>query len=113
MLEKEIDVYGDEEFASFTEEKRNQLVTEGYVPSGAEGAPASEEGSEEGSDGADEDVAGKAENEEAGAPPDDDVVQSLVEQAVEEGTENENQDMSDTITEEIENEENPDQKENP
>jgi hypothetical protein len=36
-----------------------------------------------------------------------------VEQAVEEGTENENQDMSDTITEEIENEENPDQKENP
>ena len=38
MIEKEIDVYGDEEFAGFTEEKRNELVIEGYVPVAEEAA---------------------------------------------------------------------------
>jgi N utilization substance protein A len=88
MLEKEIDVYGDEEFGGFTEDKRTELVTEGYIPSAEEEAVAIEEEKDLGDSGetfvaaqgaAQEDV----ESGEGKNLNDDEVVQSIVEEAVE------------------------------
>jgi N utilization substance protein A len=85
MLEKEIDVYGDEEFAGFTEDKRNELVIEGYVP------VAEEAVGEEEKEGDSDDAALPVEDvppvdEQGGETKvlgDDEVVQSIVEDAVE------------------------------
>jgi N utilization substance protein A len=85
MLEKEIDVYGDEEFAGFTEDKRNELVIEGYVP------VAEEAVGEEEKEGDPDDAALPVEDvppadEQGGETKvlgDDEVVQSIVEDAVE------------------------------
>jgi N utilization substance protein A len=88
MLEKEIDVYGDEEFAEFSEEKRTELVTEGYVPLAEEEEAAVEEEKEVGDSG-ETFVAAEASTEEdveGGEGKnlnDDEVVQSIVEEAVE------------------------------
>jgi N utilization substance protein A len=88
MLEKEIDVYGDEEFAEFSEEKRTELVTEGYVPLAEEEDAAVEEEKEVGDSG-ETIVAAEASTEEdveGGEGKnlnDDEVVQSIVEEAVE------------------------------
>jgi len=79
MLEKEIDVYGDEEFASFSEEKRNELtavtfgeseradVNEGMEPAAAE---------EDQEDRQPDDIG-------AAVAADEDIVQAIVEDAVE------------------------------
>ncbi|HEX7511139.1 MAG TPA: transcription termination factor NusA [Chitinivibrionales bacterium] len=81
MLEREIDVYGDEEFGAFTEEKRTELVTENYV------APAEEESGEEeivaeAAEAVEVEAALTAEEDAvASGSPDDDVVQNIVEAA--------------------------------
>jgi N utilization substance protein A len=85
MLEKEIDVYGDEEFAGFTEDKRNELVIEGYVP------VAEETAGEEEKEGVDPDddalPAEEASADEDGGETkvlgDDEIVRAIVEDAVE------------------------------
>jgi transcription termination/antitermination protein NusA len=76
MLEREIDVYGDEEFAGFTEEKRAELVSENYVP------PVESDSENEDEDQV-ADVQGVAGNEESEVAESEDVVQSIVEEAVE------------------------------
>ena len=89
MLEKEIDVYGDEEFAEFTEEKRTELVTEGYVPLADEEEDAAVKEEKEVGDSGETFVAAEASAEEdldGGEGKnlnDDEVVQSIVEEAVE------------------------------
>jgi len=91
MLEKEIDVYGDEEFAEFSEEKRTELVTEGYVPLAEEEEDdeAAVEEEKEVGDSGETFVAAEASTEEdveGGEGKnlnDDEVVQSIVEEAVE------------------------------
>jgi N utilization substance protein A len=85
MLEKEIDVYGDEEFAGFTEDKRNELVIEGYVPVSEE---TSGEEEKEGVDPDDDALpAEEASVDEDGGETkvlgDDEIVQAIVEDAVE------------------------------
>jgi transcription termination/antitermination protein NusA len=83
MLEREIDVYGDEEFAAFTEEKRNELVSENYVP------PSEEEAEEETAADAteavavDEDAQASLREPDGTVGPDEEIVQTLVEDAVE------------------------------
>ena len=91
MLEKEIDVYGDEEFAEFSEEKRTELVTEGYVclAEEEEDDEAAVEEEKEVGDSGETFVAAEASTEEdveGGEGKnlnDDEVVQSIVEEAVE------------------------------
>jgi transcription termination/antitermination protein NusA len=86
MLERDIDVYGDEEFAAFTEEERNAIQT--GVPVKTADELAAEAPSAEGASGGD-DAAG----DEAGAEADVGVVdteaavESLVENAVENDSE--------------------------
>jgi N utilization substance protein A len=84
MLEKEIDVYGDEEFAGFAEDKRNELVIEGYVPV-AEEAMGEEEKEADPDDAAlpAEEAPVSEEGEETKVLGDDEVVQAIVEDAVE------------------------------
>lgn len=84
MLEKEIDVYGDEEFAGFSEEKRNELVIEGYVPV-AEEAPIEEKESADTDDVVlpAEEAPAEEDNDEPKILGDDEIVQSIVEEAVE------------------------------
>jgi hypothetical protein len=85
MLEKEIDVYGDEEFAGFTEEKRTELVTEGFV------ALADDETIEEEKEvgdtgetfGPSDDLAQEEGAVEGKNLNDDEVVQAIVEEAIE------------------------------
>jgi N utilization substance protein A len=74
MLEREIDVYGDEEFAGFTEEKRTGLVSENYVP------PVESETDEDETD----DTSTLAISEEKDVENDaEEIVQTIVEDAVE------------------------------
>jgi transcription termination/antitermination protein NusA len=84
MLEKEIDVYGDEEFAGFTEDKRNELVIEGYVPV-TEEAAGDDEKEADADDAAlpAEESTADEEGAETKVLGDDEVVQSIVEEAVE------------------------------
>jgi transcription termination/antitermination protein NusA len=90
MLEKEIDVYGDEEFAAFTEQKRTELVSEGYTPGSSEIAPLSDDVSEEAIESADDEPQTAIEPEETADVQEDEVVQSLVEKAVEDVADAEN-----------------------
>ena len=100
MLEKEIDVYGDEEFAAFTEEKRNQLVLEGYSSSADEGdrivEEVSDDSPEEANGESSADDSGIAE-EPSPSLPDEEIVQSIVEKAVEDETNIENPDVEEQI----------------
>jgi N utilization substance protein A len=70
MLEKEIDIYGDEEFASFSDEKRNELISEAW----AVGISEME---------ADTAFAGADDELDDNVVSEDDVVQNIVEDAVE------------------------------
>jgi N utilization substance protein A len=90
MLERDIDVYGDEEFAAFTEEERNAIST--GIPFIAADDNAGESSSEVGAGGADETTGG-----DAAATEDADValrvadneipVETIVENAVENDSE--------------------------
>jgi transcription termination/antitermination protein NusA len=96
MLEKEIDVYGDEEFAAFSEEKRAELVSENYVPSNdgndaidsivaEEDMPIAEDSPEIA------EIVGQNNADDASKDiTEEEVVQSIVEQAVEDLTDPEN-----------------------
>ncbi len=94
MLEKEIDVYGDEEFQAFTEEKRAELVMEGYSPTDekADAAPVSE--AEETREESDAPAVAVEEAEEAPeASPvaaDEGIVETIVEKAIEDTDDAEN-----------------------
>jgi N utilization substance protein A len=90
MLEKEIDVYGDEEFAAFTEEKRAELISEGYTPAPAEGAQTAEDISDDAPEVVNDESSENVAAEESPGGPDEEIVQSLVEKAVEEVTDAEN-----------------------
>jgi N utilization substance protein A len=82
MLEREIDVYGDEEFGAFTEEKKNELVSENYIPP-AEDEIVEEEAAETVEAAAVESEAEAQEEAVASGSPDEEVVQNIVEEAVE------------------------------
>ena len=84
MLEREIDVYGDEEFAGFSEEKRTELSSENYVAPSAEDESGEEEAAETAAETAAVETALTEEEDAiAAGSPDDDVVQNIVEAAVE------------------------------
>ena len=70
MLEKEIDIYGDEEFASFSDEKRNELISEAW----AVGISEME---------ADTEFANADDELDDNVVSEEDVVQNIVEDAVE------------------------------
>jgi N utilization substance protein A len=82
MLEREIDVYGDEEFGAFTEEKKNELVSENYVPP-VEDEIEEEEAAETVEAAAVESEAEAQEEAVISGSPDEEVVQTIVEEAVE------------------------------
>jgi N utilization substance protein A len=84
MLEKEIDVYGDEEFAGFTEDKRNELVIEGYVSVAEEAVDEEEkETIDPGDTALPTEEASAEEDGETKVLGDDEIVQAIVENAVE------------------------------
>jgi N utilization substance protein A len=88
MLERDIDVYGDEEFAAFTEEERNAIQTGVPVKTADEAAAEapSAEGAASADDAAGED-AGASLGGDAGATDTEDAMESLVENAVENDSE--------------------------
>jgi N utilization substance protein A len=86
MLEKEIDVYGDEEFAAFTEEKRAEVISEGYTPSDAEGDQTADDVPDESPESAEAETPENVDTGESSGAPDEEILQSLVEKAVEDGT---------------------------
>jgi N utilization substance protein A len=88
MLERDIDVYGDEEFAAFTEEDRNAIQTGVPVKSAEEEAveAPSVEGAAAADDAAGEDGSAAPEGD-AGVVDTEAAVESLVENAVENDSE--------------------------
>ena len=91
MLEKEIDVYGDEEFAAFTEEKRAELISDGYSPPPPLEADQTEEDVPDDSLESAEDTSSEIIDAEESSGDPDEIVQSLVEKGVEDVTDAENQ----------------------
>jgi N utilization substance protein A len=84
MLERDIDVYGDEEFAAFTEEERNAIQSGMPVKSAEEEpsvAPASDD------EAADDETGGAGGADAAGTVDAELAVESLVENAVENDSE--------------------------
>jgi N utilization substance protein A len=97
MLDKEIDVFGDEEFAALSEDDRQRALSETPQPAALQEAAAvatPESGSdiESGTDAGDaetEATGAAGEAEEEGRSEDDPAVQSIMEDAVDDAAENE------------------------
>ena len=83
MLEREIDVYGDEEFAAFTEEKRNELISENYVPPSEEEVEEEQAADAPEAGAVEEDAQASLKEPDGTVGPDEEIVQTLVEDAVE------------------------------
>jgi N utilization substance protein A len=84
MLERDIDVYGDEEFAGFSEEERNSIIS--GIPVGKQSESGNNDGSSLESDSKDM-VDGEEQDAPISAVEEESAVESLVEDAVEDDSE--------------------------